>query len=225
MSKNETRNAPSHDPVDRDLDAGNILFGGSPALIVVDMSNGFTSSESPLGGEFTTEIQQAARLCEVFQQQNRPVFYSAVVYDLDTEPDKAKVFRQRLPDLNILKKGSKWCEIDQRLASFVSNNTNHHVIYKQWPSAFFDTALLAFLQLHHVDSLVVCGLTTSGCVRATVIDGLQNDFPVWVASDACGDRNNSAHEANLHDMNAKYAEVKTTKQIISELLSSDLQNS
>ena len=206
---------------DRDLDAGDIVFGQSPALIVVDMSNGFTSPKSPLGGDFATEIAQARQLCELFEQLKQPVFYSAVEYDLESQPNKAKVFRQRLPDLIILKKGTQWCDIDARLSDIFARNTNHHKIAKQWPSVFFDTVLLAYLQNYSIDSLVICGLTTSGCVRATVIDGLQNDYPVWVAEDACGDRNRSAHNANLHDMNAKYAEVKTTKDI-EKLLDSSL---
>lgn len=202
---------------DRDLDAGDIAFGQSPALIVVDMSNGFTSTESPLGGDFAAEITQARKLCALFERLNQPVFYSAVEYDLVAQPDKAKVFRQRLPDLNILKKGTHWCDIDERLNNFFDNNTNHHKIAKQWPSAFFDTVLMAYLQNYDIDSLVICGLTTSGCVRATVIDGLQNDFPVWVAADACGDRNRTAHKANLHDIHAKYAVVKSTQEIESLL--------
>lgn len=147
----------------------------------------------------------------------QPVFYSAVEYDLDNQVSKAKVFRQRLPDLNTLQKGSHWCDIDARLLPFFDRNTNHHKIAKQWPSVFFDTVLLAYLQNYKIDSLVVCGLTTSGCVRATVVDGLQNDFPVWVAEDACGDRNRTAHKANLHDLHAKYALVKSTQEIISAL--------
>ena len=198
---------------DRDLDAGEIVFGQSPALIVVDMSNGFTSPESPLGGDFAVEIDQARTLCALFEQLNYPVFYTAVEYDLDTQPGKAKVFRQRLPDLNILKKGSHWCDIDARLRDIFQRNSNHHKIAKQWPSAFFDTDLIRYLENYGVDSLVVCGLTTSGCVRATVIDGLQNDYPVWVAEDACGDRNRTAHSANLHDMHAKYAVVNSVQQI------------
>lgn len=208
---------------DSDLDAGEIEFGQSPALIVVDMSNGFTSSESPLGGDFSSQVDQARKLCVLFERIKQPVFYTTVEYDLVTQPNKARVFRQRLPDLDRLKKGTHWCNIDARLKDGLARNDNHHVIAKQWPSAFFDTQLLVYLKNYTIDSLIVCGLTTSGCVRATVIDGLQNDFPVWVVEDACGDRNQTAHHANLHDMHAKYAVVKSTKAI--ELMGERLTDS
>ena len=94
---------------------------------------------------------------------------------------------------------------------------NELLIEKHYASSFFGTDLFQRLNECEADSLVVTGLTTSGCVRATAVDGLQSDFPVVVVSDAVGDRNEEAHAANLHDLNAKYAEVMTADQALSHL--------
>ena len=88
---------------------------------------------------------------------------------------------------------------------------------KQFASAFFGTDLAEWLRAEQADSLIVCGLTTSGCVRATVVDGLQHNFPVWVPEESVGDRNADAHRANLHDMHAKYAEVVTLAETLGHI--------
>ena len=123
------------------------------------------------------------------------------------------IFRNRLPALNLLETGSPLVEIDPRL----SRQENELLIEKHYASSFFGTDLIQRLNEREADSLVVTGLTTSGCVRATAVDGLQSDFPVVVVSDAVGDRNEEAHTANLHDLNAKYAEVMTAEQVLSHL--------
>jgi maleamate amidohydrolase len=88
---------------------------------------------------------------------------------------------------------------------------------RAWASGFFKTQLDDHLRSLKVDSLVVTGLTTSGCVRATVVDGLQNDYRVVVAEEAVGDRNPEAHRANLFDLNAKYADVQSVSEILAYL--------
>jgi nicotinamidase-related amidase len=91
------------------------------------------------------------------------------------------------------------------------------LIEKRWASAFHQTGLEQRLREQGVDSLVVTGLTTSGCVRATVVDGLQYDYRVVVPREAVGDRNSEAHQANLFDLNAKYADVVPLAEVISAL--------
>lgn len=183
-----------------DLPSQGVVFGVRPALIVVDMTVGFASPESPLGGVFDSEISAAEALIQDFDGADLPVYFSTVVYDNDSQQS---VFRQHLPDLDMLARGSRWVEIDPRL-SFSDNAT---LIEKTAPSAFFGTQLNEKLKAGGVDSVVVCGLTTSGCVRATAVDALSCNFPVWVVEEACGDRNIDAHKANLHDLHAKYTEV------------------
>jgi nicotinamidase-related amidase len=123
------------------------------------------------------------------------------------------VFRDRVPALEILKPGTRWVNIDERVAPA----PGEPVFEKCWASAFFKTGLDEYLRGRGVDSLVVTGLTTSGCVRATVVDGLQHDYPVVVVREAVGDRNEDAHEANLHDMHAKYADVLSLQEVIERL--------
>lgn len=199
-----------------DLKAGAVPFGHRPALIVVDMSYGFTSSDSPLGGAFDMQITRMAELIALFHLRGWPVAFSTVVYHDD---DAASVFRQHLPDLNILRAGSHWVDIDGRL----NKTPGDILVEKAVPSAFFGTNLDALLRSKKADCLVIGGLTTSGCVRATAVDALQYNWPAWVIPDICGDRNPSAHEANLHDMAAKYVEVKSMVQALDQLntLSSD----
>jgi nicotinamidase-related amidase len=202
----------SNTPTDRDLAIGTLSLGLRPALIVVDLSNGFSDPASPLGGNFDNQITEINNLLTTFRAKKLPVYFTSVVYH---DESTASVFRRRLPDLNILKANSDWVKINDKL----DVKADEQIIEKQWPSAFFKTQLVAQLEKDSVDSIVVVGLTTSGCVRATVVDGLQHDYPVFVVPEACGDRNVSAHHASLHDMHAKYAVVIPVKELCAQILS------
>ena len=140
------------------------------------------------------------QLLREFHQRQLPVVLTTVIYRHD---DQARVFRDRLPALELLVPDSPWIEFDPQLPIIESDL----VIEKIHASSFHGTSLQEQLVDLKVDSLVVTGLTTSGCVRATVVDGLQNGFPVVVPEQAVGDRNSSAHRCNLYDLNAKYADV------------------
>ncbi|WP_026376554.1 isochorismatase family protein [Aestuariibacter salexigens] len=190
-----------------DLNTGDIGLGQRPALILVDLSVGFTSPSSPLGGVFDETVSANQSLLKWFRKQGFPVFFTTVIYD---NPQQASVFRQRLPDLNILERDSKWVNIDRRVAPI----DGEQIIEKCWASAFFATDLADKLKACQADSLVISGLTTSGCVRATAVDGLQHNYPVVVVREACGDRNLMAHHANLHDINAKYGKVVSLDSIV-----------
>jgi maleamate amidohydrolase len=202
----------SNTPNDRDLAIGTLSLGLRPALIVVDLSNGFSDPASPLGGNFDNQISAINHLLTTFRARNLPVYFTSVVYH---DESTASVFRRRLPDLNILKASSDWVKINDKL----DVKADELIIEKQWPSAFFKTQLVAQLERDSVDSIVVVGLTTSGCVRATVVDGLQHNYPVFVVPEACGDRNLSAHHASLHDMHAKYAVVIPAKDLCAQIQS------
>ena len=177
-----------------------------PALIVVDMINGFTNPECPLGCYCPDVVQANIELLEAFRFKEMPIFFTTVVYFND---HVASVFRKKVPALNVLQPNSHWIAVDEAL----EKRENEVLIEKQWASAFFDTGLDLQLSQLGVDSLVVTGLTTSGCVRASVVDGLQNNYQVVVAEEAVGDRNQEAHYANLFDMNAKYADVVPVKSV------------
>jgi len=171
---------------------------------------GFTDPACPLGCECPEVVEANQRLLAVFREKQLPIFFTTVIYHNE---DQAAVFRDRISALNVLQPGSKWVQIDPRL----DMQPGETLIEKQWASGFHKTDLDQQLRSEGIDSLVVTGLTTSGCVRATAVDGLQYDYKVVVASDAVGDRNQDAHVANLFDLNAKYADVKTSSEIINML--------
>jgi nicotinamidase-related amidase len=196
---------------DKDLVVGQLPLGKRPAVIAVDFSYGFTSPDSPLGGDFASQIEANAQLLESAKTHSVPVFFSTVVYD---DERQASVFRQRLPALNILQRGSHWVDIHERFSAHVSTE---NIIEKHHASAFFNTSLAAKLQALDIDSVIITGLTTSGCVRATCVDGLQHNYLCVVVPEACGDRNPSAHEMSLHDLHAKYAQVLALKEVVAYL--------
>ncbi|GAC30917.1 isochorismatase family protein [Brumicola pallidula] len=194
--------------IDSDLLIGELQLGKSPAVIAVDFSNGFADKKSPLGGDFEPQLEANLKLIEAATASNVPIFFSTVVYDNEQQ---ASVFRQRLPALNILQRGSHWVNIHDKFSPYVNRD---NIIEKNYPSAFFATTLASKLATLNVDSLIITGLTTSGCVRATCVDGLQHNFLCAVITEACGDRNQSAHAMSLHDMHAKYAQVLPLSQIM-----------
>lgn len=193
-----------------DLNRQSIGLGQRPALILVDMIRGFTDPACPLGSACEPVVEANAALLKAFRGVSLPVFFTTVVYHAD---EQARVFRQRIQALNLLTPDSQWIEVDPRLTP----QAGEAVIEKHWASSFFGTDLAARLRADRVDSLVVTGLTTSGCVRATVVDGLQHDYPVVVPREAVGDRNADAHAANLFDMHAKYADVMSVDDVLGAL--------
>jgi maleamate amidohydrolase len=180
------------------------------ALLVVDMINGFTDSACPLGTDCPDVVSANVELLMAFRDRGLPIFFTTVVYDNDQQ---ATVFRHKVPALNVLQRDSHWVSIDAAMGRLETEP----LIEKHWPSAFHETDLDGQLRALGVDSLVVTGLTTSGCVRASAVDGLQNNYQVVVAKEAVGDRNPAAHEANLFDLNAKYADVMSVAEIVASL--------
>lgn len=190
-----------------DLARRSLGLGRRPALVLVDLVRGFTDPACPLGSEAATVVEANARLLAAFRAAGLPVFFTTVVY---REPGQARVFRRRVEALNLLTPGSPWIEVDPRLAP----RPGEAVVEKRWASGFFGTDLAQRLRDARADSLVVTGLTTSGCVRATAVDGLQHDYPVVIPREAVGDRNADAHAANLFDLHAKYADVLALKEVL-----------
>ncbi len=193
-----------------DLDRNSLGLGLAPALIVVDMIKGFTDPACALGSDCPEVVAANASLLQAFHARGLPVYFTRVVYH---RADQARVFRDRIQALNVLTPDSRWVQLDDRLEV----GAGDEIIDKQWASAFHQTDLDRRLRARGVDSLVVTGLTTSGCVRATAVDGLQHDYRVVVAREAVGDRNSAAHEANLFDLHAKYADVIGLAEVIARL--------
>ncbi|WXL25963.1 isochorismatase family protein [Ectopseudomonas mendocina] len=193
------------------LESRELVAAKRYALILVDLSLGFTDpSLSPLASDCPQVVEANQRLLAAFRQRGWPVFFTTVAYD---NPNQARVFREKLPSLNVLAAGSQLVEIDPRLAP----QAGEPVLVKHWASAFFGTDLKARLDVAGVDGVMVTGLTTSGCVRATAVDGLQNDLRVLIPEEAVGDRNQDAHKANLFDLQLKYVDVRPLEQCLALL--------
>ena len=193
-----------------DLERNSLGLGRKPALVLVDIINGFTDPDCPLGVECPEVVAANNELLAAFHSRGLPVYLTTVVYYSN---DQARVFRDRVPALDLLTPGSKWVQLDSRLEV----RDGDTIVEKQWASAFHRTDLDQRLRESGVDSLVITGLTTSGCVRATVVDALQYDYSVVLATEAVADRNPDAHSANLFDLNAKYADVMSLSQVLAQL--------
>jgi nicotinamidase-related amidase len=141
-----------------------------------------------------------------------PVVYTTVAYD-EAGKQTAAVFIDKVPALLTLEAGSRWVEIDPRLAP----KAGETVVKKLFASAFYRTPLASLLAAQQCDGLIVTGASTSGCVRATAVDALQHGYRVVVPREAVGDRNQAAHEANLYDIDAKYGDVLPTEEVLAFL--------
>jgi nicotinamidase-related amidase len=179
---------------------GTAGFGRRPAVVVVDMIRGFTDPACPLGSVLDAEVAATRSVLDAARAAGLPVFFTTIVYDAEREREAA-VFLRKAPALRSLRPGSPWVELDDRLG----RRESEPLLLKSFASAFWGTDLGTRLAGH--DSLVVCGATTSGCVRATVVDALQHGLAPIVPREAVGDRWADAHAQSLHDMGQKYADV------------------
>jgi nicotinamidase-related amidase len=184
--------------------------GERPAVVVVDLLRGFTDVRCPLGAEMDDVVAATRTLLEAARAADVPVIFTTVVYD-EANERAAAVFLRKVPALRVLRPGSEWIEVDPRLG----RRDGEPVLAKAFASAFFGTPLAAMLAGH--DSLVVCGASTSGCVRATVVDALQHNLVPIVPRECVGDRWQSAHEASLFDIEAKYGDVVALADAVAQL--------
>ena len=186
--------------------------GTRPALLVIDMSLGFTSPESPLHCELEDVVAAIARLLEAARAVGAPVVFTTVSYG-EGEQVIAKAFIEKVPALLALAADGPYTAIDPRIAPL----PHEPLLDKLFASAFFGTSLQTLLAAHDCDSVIVTGASTSGCVRATAVDVLQNGYRLLVPRDAVGDRNQAAHEQALYDIDAKYGDVVTLDQALAVL--------
>lgn len=185
-------------------------LGQHPALLVIDATLGFTDPASPLACPAEPSLTHIEQLLAAARARSWPVAFSSNAY---SSPDEASVFRLKLPVLHELQAGGRWAEVQPRLAP----RLGELLLRKTVPSAFFDTPLRTWLAERGVDSAIVCGFSTSGCVRATAVDALQCNLRVLVAADACADRDAQAHDYNLRDLGLKTGDVLPTSDILALL--------
>jgi nicotinamidase-related amidase len=185
-----------------------MTLGERPGVLVVDFSCGFTDPESTLGADMTAEVEATKRLLDAARAKGLPVIFTTI--GVEPHGKDGGLWLQKVPSLAELELGGRWVEIDPRL----ERREDEVVITKKGASAFFGTNLVAVLNTEKVDSVILCGATTSGCIRATAIDLLQNSFPALVPRECVGDRAQAPHEANLFDIQAKYADVVSLEEAL-----------
>ena len=180
---------------------GRLSVGQKPALLVIDVVMAYLEPDSPLYAGVEAALAANERLVQAARAAGIPVIFTNVVY----QPgglDGGQFFR-KVPALKAFETGSAMGAFPPSLQPLPTEL----VVSKQYPSAFFGTSLASTLHAAGIDTLLMGGFSTSGCVRASALDALQHGFAPFVVRDACGDRDSAPHEANLFDMQAKMAEV------------------
>lgn len=189
--------------------AGSSGYGQHPAVVVVDFTRAFTQPGSDLSSDYSSELGATLRLLQFARKRRWPIFFTTVEYE--THFLDGGYFLEKVPALKRLVKGSTLTELDERLERKPDSEA---LVVKKFASAFFGTPLASMLAHARVDTVLVTGCTTSGCVRATAVDALQYGYRVIVVSDCVGDRTPSAHQANLFDLAQKYADVVSSVDVM-----------
>ena len=188
-----------------------VTLGERPAVLVVDFSRGFTDPECTMGSDLTQEVEATHHLLVTAREKEIPIIFTTIGFEPNLKD--GSLWLQKAPGLADLQVGGKWVDIDPRL----ERAEDEVVILKKGASAFFGTNLPSVLVSQGVDTIVLCGATTSGCIRATAVDLLQYGYPTLVPRECVGDRAQGPHEANLIDIQAKYADVVPVEDALSYL--------
>ncbi|MBC2669873.1 isochorismatase family protein [Novosphingobium piscinae] len=186
-------------------------FGQRPALLLIDFCQAYFEPGNPLHAGVEDALGAALRVRAAARAAGVPVVLTNVVYH-PSGIDGGRFFEKALPLRNFVR-GSAMGAWGPGLEPAA----DELVVSKQYPSAFFGTSLASTLTAAGIDSVILTGLTTSGCVRATCVDAMSHGFRTAVVAEACGDRHAAPHEANLFDMNAKYADVVSEAEVIAFL--------
>jgi maleamate amidohydrolase len=187
-------------------------WGARPCVVVIDFQYGMTDPACPLGSSNQdAPIEVSQRILAAARQAGVPIVYTRVAFRADLAD--GGLFVEKVPALRALVPGSRWVEIDERVAPEPAD----YVLTKRHSSAFIGTELQQVLQTRGIDTLVFLGCSTSGCVRQSAVDANAYGFRSLVVSDAVGDRSWTQHEANLVDLDGKYADVITSEEAIATL--------
>jgi maleamate amidohydrolase len=190
---------------------GSVTVGSRPAVLVIDFSCGFTDPECALGSDMTDAVEQTRRVLDAARAKGLPVIFTTIGFEPSLKD--GGLWIQKAPSLGDLQIGGRWVEIDPRLEP----REDETIVLKKGASGFFGTNLASILVSLGVDSVVLCGATTSGCIRATAVDLLQYGWPTLVPRECVADRAQAPHEANLFDIQAKYADVVSVDEALEYL--------
>jgi maleamate amidohydrolase len=177
-------------------------FGKRPAVVVIDFILAYTTPGKPLFAQGVVEaVQASVPLLAAARAAQVPIIYTKVLYH--PSGHDGGLFVRKVPVLRTMVEGEPMTEIVPELPP----QADDLVIVKNYPSAFFGTSLASTLHARGIDTLVLIGCSTSGCVRATAVDSIQHGYNVVVPRECVGDRHDGPHDANLFDINAKYGDV------------------
>ncbi|KAM3085268.1 hypothetical protein ACMFMG_003695 [Clarireedia jacksonii] len=186
-------------------------FGSKPALIVIDVVKAYHDPSSPLYApeRFDTALISIKNLINKCRSASIPVIYTSVMFDSPIAG--GKWYTEKLPNvLCCFDNGNPYREF----AEGVEPRKDELVLLKQYSSSFFGTSLSSLLASRGVDCTIICGYSTSGCVRATALDAMQHGYSPFVVREACGDRHASVNDSNLFDMSQKIAEVVLEEEMM-----------
>ena len=191
---------------------GRLGFGKKPAVLVVDFIKAYTTAGAPLfAPDVVTAVNETIDLLALAREKGVPVLYTKVLYNKNFAD--GGIFVQKVPVLKTMVEGEPLAEIVPELPPAESDV----IVVKQYASAFFGTSLAATLTSLGVDTVILTGCSTSGCVRASAVDGMQYGFRVIVPRECVGDRHSGPHEANLFDINSKYGDVVEKAEVMKYL--------
>ena len=184
-------------------------FGANPCLLIVDFINAYTTVDSPLYAEpVVAAVKETQSLLTIARRHGIQVIFTKVLYNKNT--GDGGLFVEKIPILKTLTPGSYESEIVPDLPI----KPEDIIITKQYASSFFATPLASTLTAKGIDTIILTGCSTSGCIRATAVDGMQHGFRVIVPESCVGDRAQIPHEANLFDINSKYGDVVNLNKVL-----------
>ena len=191
---------------------GKSSYGKKPAIIVVDMTYGFVDDAFPKGNSEMgwPAVHAVAKLLEAGRNIGIPIFYSKGAH-APTATERGRWKSEKTIDIG------SYDPREYEIVPEIAPQENDVVVTKTFPSAFFGTKLASMLVFHNVDTVIVTGLVTSGCVRATVVDAFSYNFIVVVPEECVGDRGVVSHKVSLFDMHMKYADVVPLTEVLDYL--------
>lgn len=184
-------------------------FGSKPCVLVIDFCKAYTQPDSKwyCGDEncgVVPAVKQSVELIAKAREVGIPVIYTTVIFEKDGSDDNL-MFLRKVPSIKVWTKDNPLCEFCPEIAPMAGDR----ILNKKCPGAFFGTSLQSILSSHGIDTCILIGCSTSGCIRATAVEGMQHGFFMVIPKECVGDRTQPVHDANLLDMNAKVCDVTT----------------
>jgi maleamate amidohydrolase len=191
---------------------GSVGFGERPAVLVIDLIRAYTTAGEPFFAQGVVDaVRESVDLLTACRQAGVPIIYTKVLYH--PSGIDGGLFVRKVPALLKLVEGEPMAEIDPLIAP----TPQDLILVKNYPSCFFGTSLASTLYGLAIDTTILIGCSTSGCVRATAVDAIQHGFRVVVPRECVGDRHEGPHEANLFDINAKYGDVLSKAEVVTRI--------